>query len=138
MCGFVNGDAALVGQRIFQEDKRAVDRPVHHADSGSAGAAVVETVVLAAFEIDKGTGDDAVGTVIPGGRIRRGAAEHPQRCALGKSRAKVAAVDGVEAGRPREIETAKSRDQSRVWIVVRHVQMVSTVDQALQRLLAGY
>ena len=42
----VDRDVALVGNRVFEEDERPVDRPVHHADAGAGGAAVVEGIVF--------------------------------------------------------------------------------------------
>ena len=133
----VNRDVALVGKRIFEENEWPVDVPVHHADPRAAGAAVVEAVVLAAFEVDERAADHAVRAVVPRRGIGRGAAENSQRRALGESLAEISAVDGVEAGRPGQIQAAKSRDQRRVGIVVGHVQVVGAVDQVLQRLLAG-
>src|SRR5271169_586993 len=112
----VDSNRALVRNRVFHENKRPVDGPVHHADAGAERAAVVERVVLAAFKVDERAANGAVRTVVPGGRIGCRSAKDAERCSLAQPGSKVATVNGVEAGRPGKVEPPKAGHQAGVGI----------------------
>src|SRR5205085_6993697 len=100
---FVDCDVALVRDRIFEENKWSVDRPIYQAHASSICGAVVKTVVLPAFKVDERAADRPVRAVVPGRRVGCGSAENAQRGPLRKSRAEIATINSVKARRPRKV-----------------------------------
>src|SRR5581483_4696179 len=96
----------------------------------------MKAVEFPALEVDERSTDDSVGTVIPRGWIRRGASENSGSCAAAKLLPEVSAVDRVEAWSPWQVKSPETRDQRGVRVVIGHVEVVSAIDEALQRLLA--
>ena len=90
-------------------------------------------VIITAFEIDEGASDAAVRIKAPGGWIGRRAGKQAGGSHFAEAAPKVAAIDGIEAAGPRQVETPESGNPVRIGIVIGQRQVISAIDQVLQR-----
>ena len=75
----------------------------------------------------------SVGVVVIGRRIGRRSSKNSHDRVLIHPAADISAVNRVEAGGPRQIQTTRSRNQARAGVVVRQTQSVSAIDQIADR-----
>ena len=133
----VDGKIVPVGNRIFKEKKRPIDGPTQQADPRPAGARIVQGVKAPPAEVHKSPANLAVGTVVPGGRVRRGAYKNPRNHPGMDAASQIAPVDGVQAVGPRQVQPPEPRHPAPGGIVIDQTQVIGAVDQLLQRSLRG-
>src|ERR1035437_3702193 len=75
----VNRKHTLVGNRVFDKDKRPVHAPFQHSSSRAKRTAVVHVVVTAAADVGETPRDTAVGVVAQRSRVGCQSAEYSSR-----------------------------------------------------------
>src|SRR5581483_2346606 len=95
----------------------------------------MEVVKTTAAEISKSAANLPVWIVVPRRRIGRGTCEHARDHPGMNATAQVAPIDCVQTARPGQVEPSESGDPTSRGIVVSKGEMISAVENLLQRRL---
>src|SRR6266852_2136286 len=141
---------ALVGNGIFEKGKRPIilvsglrspccrRRGIWNGfkalpEAGRAG--IVDGVVITAFGIEEAAPNMTVRAVVPRSRVGRRAAKNSGGNPVSHTCGKVSAVQRVETRGPGQIKASGPKHPTRVGIFIGQAQVISAIEQILQRLL---